>query len=139
MAWLSIIISKKQWGIMFYLRKYYCVSLYKTLLDQNHCIKSDLTHISRNIKYNNLTNSFYFRRETLPLSMGRLWMEICSFWWVNPSPSQAYRSKTFQMFPMRTKFFTIWSSCVTYEETSDIGFNRFAMKQRLICRIIFCL
>ena len=52
--------------------------------------------------------------------MGRLWMEICSFWWVNPSPSQAYRSKTFQMFPMRTEFFTIWSSCVTYEEASNM-------------------
>lgn len=74
------------------------------------------------INFCDITFSFShcFRWETVSVPMGRLWMEICPVRWADPTPSEAHRGQTFQMWIVRKVLLKIRPLGAPHETTSEL-------------------
>lgn len=56
-----------------------------------------------------------FRRKTLQMLVGGLWVAICPQWWIDPPLSQTYRGETVQMSQLWSLFLTLRPFGVAHE------------------------
>lgn len=60
---------------------------------------------------------FRQRGKALPLRLGGLWLEVCTFWWAHTPLQEAHRPPAISVPEMRQGLLEVGSSCSPYEET----------------------